>query len=111
MQTSLIALLINTICILGGSGVGLLLRKGIRKEITDMILIGMGLYVVYLGITSLSKDTNAVVLVLSICFGIGLVMGAPVFFLTRNSLGTSGAIFAMGAAAAPAVLLIAFTMP
>ena len=39
-----------------------------------------------------------------ICFGIGLVTGVPLFFLTRNSLGTSGAIFAMGAAAAPAVL-------
>ena len=39
-----------------------------------------------------------------ICFGIGLVTGVPLFFLTRNSLGTSGAIFAMGAVASPAVL-------
>mgnify|MGYP002626465908 CR=1 FL=1 len=39
-----------------------------------------------------------------ICFGIGLVLGAPVFFLTRNAIGMSGAIFAMGAVAAPAIL-------
>ncbi len=39
-----------------------------------------------------------------LCFGIGLVLGAPVFFLTRNALGMSGAIFAMGAVAAPAIL-------
>ena len=39
-----------------------------------------------------------------ICFGIGLVPGAPVYFLTRNTLGMSGAIFAMGAVAAPAIL-------
>ncbi|MBP3797421.1 MAG: PrgI family protein, partial [Ruminococcus sp.] len=39
-----------------------------------------------------------------ICFGIGLVIGAPVFFLTRNAIGMSGAIFAMGACAAPAIL-------
>lgn len=39
-----------------------------------------------------------------ICFGIGLVIGAPVFFLTKGTLGTSGAIFAMGACAAPAIL-------
>ena len=39
-----------------------------------------------------------------ICFGIGLVIGAPVFFLTRNVIGMSGAIFAMGACAAPAIL-------
>ncbi|WP_024858741.1 PrgI family protein [Ruminococcus albus] len=39
-----------------------------------------------------------------ICFGIGLVLGAPVYFLTRDKLGLSGAIFAMGAVAAPAIL-------
>ena len=39
-----------------------------------------------------------------ICFGIGLVIGLPVFFLTRTALGMSGAIFAMGACAAPAIL-------
>lgn len=39
-----------------------------------------------------------------ICFGIGLVIGAPVFFLTRATIGMSGAVFAMGACAAPAIL-------
>ena len=39
-----------------------------------------------------------------ICFGIGLVLSVPVFFLTRKTLGMSGAVFAMGAVAAPAVL-------
>ena len=39
-----------------------------------------------------------------ICFGIGLVIGLSVFFLTRTALGMSGAIFAMGACAAPAIL-------
>lgn len=39
-----------------------------------------------------------------ICFGIGLVLGVPVFFLTKNALGMSGAIFAMGACVAPAIL-------
>ena len=39
-----------------------------------------------------------------ICFGIGLAIGVPVFFLTRTAIGMSGAIFAMGACAAPAIL-------
>lgn len=39
-----------------------------------------------------------------ICFGLGLVLGAPIYFLARDSLGMSGAIFAMGAVAAPAIL-------
>lgn len=36
-----------------------------------------------------------------ICFGIGLVLGAPVYFLTRASIGMSGAIFAMGGGRRP----------
>lgn len=39
-----------------------------------------------------------------ICFSIGLAVGAPVFFLTRSTVGMSGAIFEMGACAAPAIL-------
>lgn len=39
-----------------------------------------------------------------ICFGIGLAIGIPVFFLTRSALGLSGGIAAMGVCAAPAIL-------
>lgn len=39
-----------------------------------------------------------------ICFGIGAALGFPIFFLTKNALGMSGAIFAMGACAAPAII-------
>lgn len=39
-----------------------------------------------------------------ISFGIGGVIGIPLFFLTRGTLGVSGAIFAMGAVAAPALI-------
>lgn len=39
-----------------------------------------------------------------VSFGIGGVLGIPLFFLTRSTLGVSGAIFAMGAVAAPALI-------
>lgn len=39
-----------------------------------------------------------------ICFGIGLAIGIPVFFITRSALGMSGGIAAMGVCAAPAIL-------
>ncbi len=39
-----------------------------------------------------------------ICFGIGLAIGAPVFFLTRAAIGMSRALFQMGACSAPAKL-------
>lgn len=39
-----------------------------------------------------------------VSFGIGGAMGIPLFFLTRGALGVSGAIFAMGAVAAPTLI-------
>lgn len=39
-----------------------------------------------------------------ICFAIGFAVGLPVFFLTKSILGLSGAIFAMGIIAAPAII-------
>ena len=39
-----------------------------------------------------------------ICFGIGFACGIPVFFLTKNVLGLSGAIVLMGVVAAPAIV-------
>ncbi len=39
-----------------------------------------------------------------VSFGIAALLAFPVFFLTRNILGMSGAIFAMGAVGAPAII-------
>lgn len=39
-----------------------------------------------------------------VCFGIGLGLGLPVFWVTKGFLGSSGAIVAMGIIAAPAIL-------
>lgn len=40
----------------------------------------------------------------AVCFAVGLVLGAPVFFVARNYVGMSTAIIAMGIVAAPAIL-------
>ena len=40
-----------------------------------------------------------------ICFGGGAVMGIPVYFLTRNALGSSGALFLMLGVMLPAFLM------
>ena len=39
-----------------------------------------------------------------VCFAIGFAIGLPVFFMTKAILGLSGAIFAMGVCAAPAII-------
>ena len=38
-----------------------------------------------------------------VSFGIGAVLGVPMFFLTRNTLGLSGGIIVMGCCATPGI--------
>ncbi len=42
--------LINTIAVIAGSGLGMLFKKGIRKEMQEILLQGCGLAVIFLGI-------------------------------------------------------------
>lgn len=39
-----------------------------------------------------------------VCFGIGCLIGFPIFFITRGILGLSGGIICMGLCAAPAII-------
>lgn len=39
-----------------------------------------------------------------VCFGIGISLGFPVFFLTKGLLGLTAAVFLMGLVAAPAIM-------
>ncbi|MBQ0005348.1 MAG: DUF554 domain-containing protein [Clostridiales bacterium] len=49
--------------------IGSKLNKAIRDEVTDGILKALGLYIIYLGITNLSKDTNAIALLIAVAVG------------------------------------------
>ena len=65
----MLGVIVNTITVIIGSVTGLLFKKGIPKKITDAIMIGIGLCTVSIGISGLSKDVNAIILIISIVLG------------------------------------------
>ena len=65
----MIGVFVNVAAVIIGSVIGLLCKKGINKKITDAVIVGLGLCVMYVGVTGLLKGQNAIVAVVSMALG------------------------------------------
>lgn len=61
--------LVNTAAVIIGSLLGLLLKKGIPEKLSDIITKGLGLCVLYIGISGCLKGTNPLITILSMVVG------------------------------------------
>lgn len=82
----MIGVLVNTITVIVGSCVGLLLKKGIPQRLTSAIMLGIGLCTIYIGIDGMMAGENTLVLIVS------MVLGA----LVGTGLDLDGKIQALG---------------
>ena len=64
------AVIVNTITILIGSSIGLLLRKGLPGSISDAMMKGLGLCTIFIGIQGMIEEEYILVLILSTIAGI-----------------------------------------
>lgn len=60
---------VNTAAVIAGSLIGILVKKGIPKRFADTIMKGLGLCVLYIGISGALKGTNTLIAILSITIG------------------------------------------
>ena len=65
----MIGTLINVAAILVGSGLGLLLKRGLREDIADTIMQGLGLCVVLIGMSGALETQNMLLVILSMVLG------------------------------------------
>ncbi len=61
--------IINTIAVICGGLLGLLLKKGLPKRLADALMKGLGLCTLYLGISGSLKGENSFILIISIVIG------------------------------------------
>ena len=66
----MLSVLVNTAAILIGGAVGLLVNRGIPKRFSSAIMTGIGLCVMYIGISGALSGENPIVLVVSIVLGV-----------------------------------------
>jgi uncharacterized protein len=68
-ELNLMGALVNAVVIVLGSVFGLLLGKGIPEKVTQTVMSGLALCVLYVGISGSLKGENAVIVILSIVIG------------------------------------------
>lgn len=88
-MTALWGTLVNVAAVLAGSGIGLLLRRGIPQRVTDALMVAVGLCTVYIGIDGCLQGEQILVTVVSLA--IGAVIG--------ELLNIDGALKRLGEAA------------
>jgi hypothetical protein len=62
--------IVNLVTILVGGSIGLVLKKGIREDISDMVMKGLALCTIYLGISSAMEGENSLITIISIVVGV-----------------------------------------
>ncbi len=66
------AVIVNTLTVLIGASLGLLLHRGIPERIINALMIALGLCTIYIGIDGALVGENALVTILSMCIGVAV---------------------------------------
>ena len=82
----MIGTIINVLAILAGSALGLLLRRGMRQEVADTVMQGLGLSVLLIGVQGMIQTGNVLLVILSMVFG-GIVGSLLQIEKRMNDLG------------------------
>lgn len=61
--------IVNTIAVICGATIGMLLKKGIPERLSDTLMKGLGLCALFLGISGSLKGENSLILIISMVVG------------------------------------------
>lgn len=76
--------IVNAVAVIIGSAIGLVFKKGIPERLSDAIMKGLGLCVVYIGISGSLKGSQTIIVILSMILGavVGTLLDIDAF-ITR----------------------------
>ena len=61
--------IVNTVAVIIGAAIGMLLKKGLPEKLSDTMMKGLGLCTLYLGISGSLKGENSLILIISMVVG------------------------------------------
>ena len=68
---SLTGAVVNALAIAGGGAIGLLFRRGIPERVSKTVMVGLGLCVLYIGISGASACRSILIVIVSMTLGGG----------------------------------------
>ncbi len=66
---SLLGAIVNSVAVIAGAVVGIVLKKGLSEKMADTLMKGLGLCTLFIGISGSLKGENTLVLILSMIIG------------------------------------------
>lgn len=66
---SLTGAVVNALAIVGGGAIGLLFRRGIPERVSKTVMVGLGLCVLYIGISGASACRSILIVIVSMTLG------------------------------------------
>lgn len=61
--------IVNTVAVIIGGAIGILLKRGLPEKISDTVMKGLALSTLYIGISGVLKGKNTIILIISIVLG------------------------------------------
>lgn len=105
---SLTGAVVNALAIAGGGAIGLLFRRGIPERVSKTVMVGLGLCVLYIGISGASACRSILIVIVSMTLGAGVMLaGAAVLVVEGTLTLLAGAIAPLLSEAAVADLTCA----
>ena len=68
-QVEMISAIVNTVSVILGSIIGLILKKGLPEKLSTALFTGLGLCTLYIGISGSLKGENVLIAIISIAIG------------------------------------------
>lgn len=94
----MLATIVNTVAVILGAAIGMILKKGFPKKLADTLMKGLGLCTVFLGISGSLKGGNTLILIISMVIGTLIGEGIDLddkmnrlgIFLEKRAAGKNG---------------------
>ncbi|MBQ4065949.1 MAG: DUF554 domain-containing protein [Clostridia bacterium] len=65
----MLGVIVNTVAVLVGGLIGCFLKKGFPKRVSDAIMTGLGLCVLYVGLDGMFEGNNPLILIIAVAIG------------------------------------------
>ena len=69
MVINMLGTIVNTIAVIIGATIGMLLKKGLSDKMADTLMKGLGLCTLFLGISGSLEGQNSLILIISMVVG------------------------------------------
>lgn len=83
---SMTGAIVNALAIVAGGAVGLLFQRGIPERVSKTVMIGLGLCVLYIGISGAFACQSILIVIVATTLGAGVMLAGAAVFVVEGAL-------------------------